>query len=141
MFSPLRGMLILPVNKTGVIIVEMQNSSLKLVRQRKELLTRELQKIVSFLIENYRPEKIILFGSLASGEVKEESDIDLLLIKNSDKRPLERAMEVMELLGYPRVALDIFVYTPEEIEYLRKEGSHFIEDILERGKVLYEKNH
>lgn len=134
-------MLILPVNKAGVIIVGMQNSSLELVRQRKELLTRELQKIVSFLIENYQPEKIILFGSLASGEVKEESDIDLLLIKNSDKRPLERAMEVMALLGYPRIALDIFVYTPEEIEYLRKEGSHFIEDILERGKVLYEKDH
>jgi len=47
----------------------------------------------------------------------------------------------MALLGYPRIALDIFVYTPEEIEYLRKEGSHFIEDILERGKVLYEKDH
>jgi len=134
-------MLILPVNKAGVIIVGMQNSSLELVRQRKELLTRELQKIVSFLIGNYQPEKIILFGSLASGEVKEESDIDLLLIKNSNKRPLERAMEVMALLGYPRIALDIFVYTPEEIEYLRKEGSHFIEDILKRGKVLYEKDH
>jgi predicted nucleotidyltransferase len=119
----------------------MEKLEFEVVQKRKKLLTEELQKIVSVLIENYQPEKIILFGSLASDEVKEESDIDLLLVKKSDKRPLERVMEVMALLGYPRVALDIFVYTPEEIEYLRKEESQFIEDILEHGKVLYEKNH
>lgn len=119
----------------------MEKLEFEVVQKRKKLLTEELQKIVSVLIENYQPEKIILFGSLASDKVKEESDIDLLLVKKSDKRPLERVIEVMALLGYPRIALDIFVYTPEEIEYLRKEGSQFIEDILEHGKVLYEKNH
>jgi len=119
----------------------MKKLEFEVAQKRKKLLIEELQKIVSVLIENYQPEKIILLGSLASDEVKEESDIDLLLVKKSDKRPLERVTEVMALLGYPRVALDIFVYTPEEIEYLKKEESQFIEDILEHGKVLYEKNH
>lgn len=111
------------------------------VQKRKDFLNRELRWIVNLLIERYQPEKIILFGSLAADSVRETSDIDLLLVKQSKKRPLERTLEVMALLGYPRVALDIFVYTPEEIAYLREEGSQFIEDILKHGQVLYEKSH
>lgn len=109
-------------------------------QERKEILTRELQRIVHLLIERYQPEKIVLFGSLATGNVRETSDIDLLLVKQSEKRPLERILEVMALLEYPRIALDIFVYTPEEVAYLRDEGSPFIEEILCSGRVLYEKN-
>lgn len=113
----------------------------RLAKERKEFLTKELHRIVDRLVKYYHPEKIVLFGSLATDQVQEGSDIDLLLIKQSKKRPLERVTEVMALLGYPRVALDIFVYTPEEIAYLQAEGSQFIKDILEHGKVLYEKDY
>ncbi len=119
----------------------MGTSQSRLARKRKKFLTEELHKIVSLLIRHYQPEKIVLFGSLVTGQVQEGSDIDLLLVKQSKKRPLERVMEVMALLGYPRVALDIFVYTPEEIAYLQREESPFIQNILEHGKVLYEKDY
>lgn len=119
----------------------MGTSQSRLARKRKKFLTKELHKIVSLLVRHYQPEKIVLFGSLVTGQVQEGSDIDLLLVKQSKKRPLERVMEVMALLGYPRVALDIFVYTPEEIAYLQQEESPFIQNILEHGKVLYEKDY
>lgn len=102
---------------------------------------RELQRILEILISRYQPEKIILFGSLATGEITEESDLDLLIIKETTRRPIERVMEIDALLGHPRIALDVLVYTPKEIEYLQREGSQFIEDILSSGLVLYEKDH
>ncbi len=108
--------------------------------QRKEALEEELRGIVGILVEKYQPEKIILFGSLASGRIHEWSDIDLLIIKETDKRPLDRATDITAMLDYPRIAMDIFVYTPEEVEYLVREGSQFIAEILEQGKILYEKD-
>ena len=110
------------------------------VTQRKEALERELHRIVATLIEKYKPEKIILFGSLATGRMHEWSDIDLLIIKETDKRPLDRPTDIMAMLNYPRIAMDIFIYTPQELAYLMKHGSQFIEEILEQGKVLYEKD-
>jgi predicted nucleotidyltransferase len=111
-----------------------------IVTQRKEALEKELHRILATLIEKYQPEKIILFGSLATDEIHEWSDIDLLIIKQTDKRPLDRATDITAMLNYPRIAMDIFIYTPQELEYLVKQGSQFIAEILEQGKVLYEKD-
>lgn len=110
------------------------------VAQRRGTLEKELHRIVATLIEKYQPEKIILFGSLATGRIYEWSDIDLLIIKETDKRPLDRATDITAMLNYPRIAMDIFIYTPQELEYLMKQGSQFIAEILEQGKVLYEKD-
>jgi len=110
------------------------------VAQRKEALEKELRRIVATLIEKYKPEKIILFGSLASGGIHEWSDIDLLIIKETDKRPLDRATEVYTLLGDYREPMDLIVYTPAEVELLLNEGSFFVAEILAEGKALYEKD-
>ncbi len=109
--------------------------------KRENILNETLERIIPVLIEHYTPEKIILFRSMIGGSIHEASDIDLLLIKESEKRPLDRVMEVSALLGYPGVAIDIFVYTPEEIKYLLEQESPFIGEIIEQGKVLYEKDH
>ena len=111
---------------------------MKIITQKK-VLEKELQGIVDALVEKYQPEKIILFGSLATGNVHKWSDIDLLILKETEERPLDRATTVMEMLNYPRVGLDVFIYTPGEVEYLLEEGSQFIAEILEQGKILYEK--
>lgn len=57
------------------------------VERRKKLLEEELSRIVGLLKRDYEPEKIILFGSLAEGDMHEWSDIDLLLIKKTTTRP------------------------------------------------------
>jgi len=108
------------------------------VEERKALLEEELLRIVTVLIEKYQPEKIVLFGSLAGGNIHEWSDIDLLIVKETEKRPIERILEVVRLVQ-PRVGIDLFVYTPSEVETLLRENVSFVCDIMKTGKVLYEK--
>ena len=87
----------------------------------------------------YGPEKIILFGSAARGDADEYSDLDLIVIKVSNKRFVERLVEVTAYL--PRdVAADVFVYTPQEFRAMQEEGNPFIEQALKDGIVLYEKS-
>ena len=61
---------------------------------RKQLLNSELERIITLLKTEYDPEKIILFGSLATGNIHEWSDIDLFIIKETDKRPIDRCIEI-----------------------------------------------
>lgn len=98
---------------------------------------RELNDISRRLIEQYDPDKIILFGSRAEGKDREGSDIDLLIVKETEKRPLDRHIEVETLLADRSVPIDIFVYTPDEVRYLYSCGSPFIEEIMEKGSLLY----
>ncbi len=107
------------------------------MKMRKQELNRELQRIVKVLIEDYQPEKIILFGSLANGRVGEWSDIDLVIIKNTRKRFMERLKEVIKLT-MPEVGVDFLVYTPTEVERAVQEGRVFLKkEILGRGMVIY----
>ena len=103
---------------------------------RKKRLEEELSKIVSTLIEKYDPLKIILFGSLATGNIHEYSDIDLIVIKNSTKSFYERLEEVIEFIDSD-VGTDIIVYTPAEMEEV-KDRMFFKEEVFRKGKVLYE---
>jgi HEPN domain-containing protein/predicted nucleotidyltransferase len=98
---------------------------------------RDLKDISRRLIEKYDPEKIILFGSRAEGKGDEGSDIDLAIIKETEKRPQERRREVETLLADREVPIDIVVYTPEEMRNLYSQGSPFIEEIVEKGRLLY----
>jgi predicted nucleotidyltransferase len=107
--------------------------------QRHALLEAELTRYVKQLQEVYHPERILLFGSLASGQVGEWSDIDLVIIKESRQKFLDRIREVMHLLK-PRVGVDILVYTPEEFAQLSRERPFVREEIIAKGKVLYERD-
>lgn len=108
------------------------------IEQRKKLLEEELKRILNVLKEEYKPEKVILFGSLADGNIHEWSDIDLLIIKKTEKRPIERILEICQLAKL-KVGIDLFVYTPEEFNMLIKEGASFITTVVKEGEVLYEK--
>ena len=108
------------------------------VINRKRSLEKELKRITSVLEEKYTPEKIILFGSLANGKVKEWSDIDLFIIKKTYKKYLNRVEEVFHLI-HPKVGIDIFVLTPEEIKKSLKENNPYIQEIILEGNLLYEK--
>jgi len=109
-----------------------------IIAQRKEALEKELRRIVATLIEKYKPEKIVLFGSLATDRIHEWSDIDLLIIKETSTRRLYRRAEALK--GIERnVPIDVIILTPGEVRLLRNESSFFIKDIFEKGSVLYEK--
>src|SRR2546428_11111660 len=72
---------------------------------------------MDILIREHEPEKMILFGSAAQGEIHEWSDLDLVVIKRTDKPLLERIEEALRL-ARPKVGPDVLVYTPEAMEGL-----------------------
>jgi HEPN domain-containing protein/predicted nucleotidyltransferase len=96
-----------------------------------------LEEVIQRLIAAYDPERIILFGSHAAGKARGDSDIDLLIVKETDQRPIERRIEVERLLSDRQIPLDLLVYTPEELRYLYAVGSPLIEEVVESGRVLY----
>jgi len=98
-----------------------------------------LNEMVNRLVKAFNPERVILFGSYAYGKPTPDSDVDLLIIMESKLSPLERYIAVSKVLT-PRVfPMDIIVRTPQEIEQRLRMGDFFIKEILERGKVLYER--
>lgn len=108
--------------------------------ERTSKLVAGLKHVTNTLQKNPDVKKIILFGSLAGGKVGIKSDLDLLVIQDTDKPFLTRAREIMQQLN-PRVAVDILVYTPEEFEKMQYEPNSFIKNIMKKGRVVYEKEH
>ena len=103
----------------------------------KEFVEDLIRQVVKDL-EPYDPETVILYGSFARGDWDEYSDLDLILIKETEERFIDRSIAPQECITFPRKC-DIFVYTPDEFESLKAEGRPFIEIVLEHGRVIYEK--
>lgn len=91
-------------------------------------------------IKPLNPEKIILFGSFAKGEEKPESDIDILIIKQTKKKPADRIGEVLPLIWGHIPHIEPQVFTPEEFSQAIAENRFFItQEVLKYGKTIYEK--
>lgn len=107
---------------------------------------RRLKRIVDNL-KSYRPEKIILFGSWARGKAKKNSDIDLLIIKKTKETKSKRMDRVFDLIynkkdfgrGLFDIPIEPHIYTPAEIKKRLFLGDFFLKEILEEGKIIYEK--
>lgn len=98
--------------------------------------TEELQSITRQIVKGYDPDKIILFGSFAEGKPHRWSDYDIFVIKNTKEPFYDRLTNASRTLReYPSRGVDILVYTPQEL----KEPNYFVETVLNKGKVLYEK--
>jgi predicted nucleotidyltransferase len=105
------------------------------VQERKEKLQVKLKAMLD-KIKTRDVEKVILFGSMVTGELGSTSDIDLIIIQKTTKRFLDRLEEWYTFLE-PDVAVDILVYTPEEISEMIT-WNRFIRMALEQGEVLFE---
>lgn len=101
-------------------------------------LENELNTISRQLIKNYQPQKIILFGSFANGNPRSNSDLDLAIIKDTDKRFVDRLKDVASIIKSP-VGTDVLIYTPQEWIELQKKGDYFVKEIINTGKIIYEK--
>lgn len=103
-----------------------------------EPVSETLPRVVKRIARTLKPQKIVLFGSYAYGTPTPDSDIDLLVIMDTDERsPIKRAMPVMRLIVPRPFDTDVLVRTPAEIEASREAGSPFIREILAKGKTLY----
>jgi predicted nucleotidyltransferase len=110
---------------------------------------RQLLEAITERLKKLKPYKVILFGSYAKGTATENSDMDVLVVLDSNERSqnfdefIERGKPVSAAIREFRkiMPMDLVVYTFAEFEYLRKEKDFFVEEIMENGKVLYEKQH
>ncbi len=96
-----------------------------------------LRQITRRIVEQFQPEAVILFGSYAWGRPHQHSDVDLLVIMDSDEPQVKREVRVLQACRVPFLPLDIMVRTRKEIEERTRIGDFFIRRILKKGKVLY----
>jgi predicted nucleotidyltransferase len=106
--------------------------------KRLLLLQSELTRWLPLLIQQLNPERVILFGSLTQDQVHDWSDIDLVIVRETTQPFLKRVQEAMLLLK-PKVGLDILIYTPEEFAELKRDRRFVQEEIVKKGKLLYER--
>ncbi|MEA1906151.1 MAG: nucleotidyltransferase domain-containing protein [Euryarchaeota archaeon] len=97
-----------------------------------------LDEIVGKIANAFNPEKIIIFGSYACGRPTEKNDIDILVIMESNKREIERMVEVSRLVRdyHKKIDFNILVKTPAEVKHRLEIGDPFIGEIISEGKVL-----
>jgi predicted nucleotidyltransferase len=99
----------------------------------------EFRAIVDRLARELRPEKIILFGSYAYGDPTPDSDVDLLVIMETNASHRERFAAVSRLLEPRPFPVDILVKTPREVREAIAKGDFFVAEIVSRGHLLYER--
>ena len=101
--------------------------------------SNKINEIASRIATKFNPEKIILFGSYASGTQKEDSDIDLLIIQDTDLPPQKRGFDIrMSLIG-TMIPFDILIYTKHEFEQEKVNTFSFINSAIKNSKILYER--
>lgn len=96
-----------------------------------------IRAITQKIVEVARPQKIILFGSYANGTATPDSDLDLLVIQETDLKPVERTVSIRKHLRGFKVPMDLLVYTPTEIAGWKDVRLAFVNIIQRQGKVVY----
>ena len=120
----------------GTVLSKQENDAR--IQARRALLERELNRWLPLLIAHEQPGKIILFGSYCTGQMSEWSDLDMVIVKSTQAPFLDRTRQVLALLK-PRAGVDVLVYTPQEFEQLSRERTFLRQEILAKGKVIYER--
>jgi predicted nucleotidyltransferase len=99
--------------------------------------TEEIREVAERIGREFRPRKVILFGSYASGAPTPVSDVDFLVIMPCRGNPVYKSVEIA-LKARPRFPTDVLVRTPREVRKRPAWQDGFIRQVLEKGKVLYE---
>lgn len=92
------------------------------------------------IAREFRPERIILFGSYAYGEPKDDSDIDMLVVLPFNGKPSRKALEIVSKIK-PMIPLDLIVRTPEQVRERIANNDWLMHDVMKKGQTLYEANH
>jgi len=97
----------------------------------------QIEEVSRRIAREFRPERIVLFGSYASGRPTPDSDVDLLVVLPFEGKPVFKSVEI-RLKVRPPFPMDLIVRTPEKVRERVGMGDGFMRDILENGRVLYE---
>ena len=107
------------------------------IDKRKRIPQEAIDQVVEQIVEKFKPQKIILFGSYARGNPRPESDVDLLVVMDNKRKKSKQSLEIRRHLGV-MFGLDLVVYTSKRLKERVDMGDWFLRDVLKEGKVLYE---
>jgi uncharacterized protein len=107
------------------------------IDKRKRIPQKAIDQVVKQIVEKFKPQKIILFGSYARGNPRPESDVDMLVVMDTPLKDVQQAIQICQQIEY-RFGLDLIVHTPNYLAQRVKMGDWFLGDVLKEGKVLYE---
>jgi predicted nucleotidyltransferase len=98
---------------------------------------RDIRKIVQQIVEGFAPQQVILFGSYAHGKPTADSDVDLLVVMDTEQPPLHVAAHIADAIEHP-FAVDILVRKPSELEASLARRGSFATEVMTTGVVLYD---
>src|SRR5215210_6908383 len=101
---------------------------------------KRIRELASQIAREFRPQKIILFGSHAYGEPTPNSDVDILVVLPFKGKSVRKAIEIRNRVN-PKLPLDLIVRTPEQVDYRIANDDWFMREIVEKGRTLYEADH
>ncbi|GFO62235.1 nucleotidyltransferase domain-containing protein [Geomonas paludis] len=97
----------------------------------------DIDNLCETIVQGVHPQRIFLFGSYAEGRQTEDSDIDLVVVMNSDLDPHKRNVTLKRLFPRRKFSLDAFVFTPEEFERYKDVPGTIVYTAAHEGRLLY----
>jgi uncharacterized protein len=110
------------------------------IPNRTQISWATIQTLVQQISNLFKTQKIILFGSYAYGNPRPESDVDLLVIMDTQLSELEQSAEICRTIPF-RFGVDLLVYRPQHIAQRLEWGDSFLKEIIDHGIILYESSH
>ncbi len=104
--------------------------------ERSEEVFEKVKAYVNKVVKHLNPKLVILFGSFASGDINEGSDVDILVVADFKEDFLQRIGTLMKLNTFG-IPVEPLGYTPEEFEAMKRDGNPFVLEVLGKGKILY----
>lgn len=101
--------------------------------------TKQISDIVYRIANNYNPDKIILFGSYAHGNYNDNSDLDFILVKETNAPKHKRGLEVRRLFYGLPIPMDFKIYTSSEFSNELSNPYSFLSSAIKGSKLLYER--
>ena len=98
-----------------------------------------ISKAIKQIIEKFHPEKIIIFGYYAYDKPGQNSDLDLLIVMNYKGSNKKQAVKILQSIDY-HFPFDLIVRSSDQIHERIRLGDFFFKDIIDKGKVLYDRN-
>lgn len=99
---------------------------------------KEIKRVANIIVNQYKPEKIILFGSYAWGKPTRHSDADFLVVKKTLRNKIDRIKTVYQLVYNKDLPVDVIVFTPHEVKHSLERGDIFLSKAYNKGLLMYE---
>lgn len=100
---------------------------------------KEIRSVAKRIAEKFPIQKIILFGSHAYGVPRENSDVDLLIIMETEERYSEVRYQIYTLLKDFLAPIDVIIRSPQHLKTAHHRRDWFLETIVKRGRLVYGK--